>query len=204
MNVTNFYPSESALLTNTELETWDADIVYKTDVFLSDQLWITPVVGITYTKMKLDNDFKSTGINVFVPLIHEINDHTRTHYYGGVLGAELTVRPLKPLSFVAGLRADVMGATSAMKASQEGNSGGSIFRSAESDNDTNFAARATATLGFDLDFGPLTFGAEGYASYLSYLPVADHRFTGSDRPVNIDGSDLWTAGAKLSLTVWLP
>jgi len=185
-------------LFNSALETWDADLTYQTDVMVADWLAISPLVGLTYTRMTFENDFK---IGFMSPSKIEANDHTRTHYYGGVLGVDFSARPIETLELSLGLRGDLMGASSSMRVRQDRFTPDSRD---ESDNDTNFAARAAATAGLTWYFGPLALGVEGYARYLSYFATADHPMTSTDRASNIDGEDMWSAGARASLTIWFP
>jgi len=191
--------ADSELLFNTELETWSADLTYQTDVVVNDWLAISPLVGLTYTRMEFENDYKLVAFGV--PPALETNDSTRTHYYGGVLGVDFAVRPVEALELSFGLRGDLMGATASMEVQQDTFAPTSIR---ESDNDTNFAAEASATAGITWRLGPLGLGLEGFARYLSYFAKPDHPgFTG-DRASNIDGEDLWSAGARASLTIWFP
>lgn len=183
---------------NTMLESWDASLTYQTDVVLSTHLALSPLIGLTYSRLRFANDYK--GVHEPSGTFMELNDHTRTHYYGGVLGVDVTVRPVEELQIVLGLRGDLMGASASMFADQDT----FLFERSESDNDTNFAGRGTASLGFTLSLGPLTLGAEGYASYLSYLAVADHPINAMERASNIDGKEMWSAGARGYLTIWFP
>lgn len=185
-------------LFNSKLETWDADLTYQTDVAVTDWLSISPLFGLTYTRMRFENDYKFRSIGG--PGTFEINDRTRTHYYGGVLGVDFAVRPSEAVELSMGLRGDLMGATASMEARQDA----VLPTRQESDNDTNFAGRASATVGATLYLGPLALGVEGFARYLSYLATPDHPTTLSDRASNIDGEDMWSAGARASLTIWFP
>lgn len=187
------------VLFNTELETWDADLTYQTDVVVNDWLAISPLVGVRYTRMQFDNDHKV--VNIGAPPAIETSDFTRTHYYGGVLGVDFAVRPVDALELSLGLRGDLMGATASMNVRQDTFT---VATNRESDNDTNFAAEATATAGITWRLGPLGLGVEGFARYLSYFATPDHPQFSGDRAANIDGEDLWSAGARASLTIWFP
>lgn len=186
-------------LANTRMQTWDADLLYQTDVVASERVTLSPLVGLTYTNLDLANDLKFS-IPGFVPNSAELNDEVVAHFYGVALGSELTVRPADWVDFEFGLRADLMGASVDLDVRT---SAGPLAVS-ESDQDSNFAARATATAGVVLNLGRLSVGVEGFARYLSYLPKADHASFPGDRASNIDGEDLWSVGGMARLTLWLP
>jgi hypothetical protein len=181
---------------NSGLETWDADLLFQTDVVMADWVAVSPFLGLTYTRMRFENDFKITVAGL--PL--ETNDHVRTHYYGGVIGTDLVIRPTGALAITLGLRADLMGASASMDANQD--FAGAEF--SETDGSTDFAARGTASLGMELKWGRVSLGVEAFGRYLSHFATADHPELGSGPPraSNIDGENLWSAGATGSLTIW--
>jgi hypothetical protein len=86
-----------------------------------------------------------------------------------------------------------MGADASMHANLDGRD--------ESDDDSSFAARTTASLGVALRFGPLTLRAEGFFRYLSYLATADAPVVFADGPTSVGDEDMWSTGARGSLAL---
>lgn len=177
-------------LSNTMLETWEAELTWQTDVVVSDRVAISPLVGLTYTRLRFENDYKVVFPGFFS---QELNDETKTNYYGVALGADVTFRPVPAVDLVLGVQADLMGADAWMHANL-----GTIDRS---DEDSSFAARTTASLGAGFTWGPLTLRAEGFFRYLSYLATADAPIRFTDDPTHIDGEAMWSAGGRGSLTL---
>ncbi|HKI92380.1 MAG TPA: hypothetical protein VJ986_08755 [Gaiellaceae bacterium] len=176
-------------LSNTMLETWEADLTYQTDVVVSDHVAFSPLVGLTYTRIRFENDFKTVIPGV---AFQELNDSTNTDYYGLALGADFTVRPVPAVDLVFGVRGDLMGADASMYSHLDALD--------ESDHDAHFAARGTASLGVGLRFGPLTLRAEGFFRYLSYLATAKNPID-TPRPAEIHGKDMWSTGARGTLAL---
>jgi hypothetical protein len=174
---------------HTMLETWDGDLTYQTDVRLSRHWTLSPLVGLTYTRMRLKDDYRLVT-TLGTP---ELNDKTRTHYYGGALGMDFSFRPVEALDLGFGLRGDLMGASAAMHSHLDS------FQ--ETDHDTSFAGRGTASLHAEVTLGQLSIGIEGFARYLSYLPVAKNPTADSVHVAKIGHEDMWSTGGRGHLTL---
>jgi hypothetical protein len=175
---------------HTLLETWEGDLTYQTDVTLSSHWTFSPLVGLTYTRLRLEDEYRwNNGFST-----RELDDKTRSHYYGGALGMDLSFRPVRALELGFGVRGDLMGATASMHSRNGG------FE--ESDHATSFAGRGTASLRAEATFGPLSIGLEGFARYLSYLPVAKNPTADSYHKAEIDHEAMWSTGGRGHLTLW--
>jgi hypothetical protein len=97
-----------------------------------------------------------------------------------------------------GVRGDLMGADADFDVEQVDG----VAVRYESDDEAEFAARATTSLGITLRLRRLELGVEGYARYLSYLPVAEHPVSSSDSPSRIDDEELWGVGWKARIGFW--
>lgn len=193
-----FVPSTA--LFETDLETWEADLLYQTDIPLLGRLVFSPLVGLTYTRVDLDNEFKIAVGGLLVPF--SIKDDLTTDYYGLALGGDLVARPVDFLELRLGVRGDLMGADADLDVDQQ-----VLGARHQSDDDADFAARGTASLGMTLRVRRLELGVEAYARYLSYMPVAEHplsdgAFTPADSPSRIDDKDLWSMGWKARIGFW--
>jgi hypothetical protein len=182
-------------LYESDLESWEADLLYQTDVPLCDRVVFSPLVGFTYTRLDLDNEFKTAAGGLLLPL--SVKDDLTTDYYGLALGGDLVARPVDFLEIRLGVRGDLMGDADFRVDQQLG-----FATIDESDDDVDFAARATTSLGVTLRIRRLELGVEGYARYLSYLPVAEHPVSSSDSPSRIDDEDLWGMGWKARIGFW--
>ncbi|MBW2446600.1 MAG: hypothetical protein JRG83_11800 [Deltaproteobacteria bacterium] len=187
----------------TDLRTWNLDLLYRTDVELVDGVVVTPLVGVTYTNFRLQNEFTLLATDLVAPefVVSKLRDDTTGHYGGLALGADLRARPMGFLEFSLGLRTDLMGVRSTMQSELDEMG---IELGSESDGETDFAARVTTSLGVTLTAGPVELGLEGYANWLSYTPYARHPLSGTDDVSHIDEGDMWGAGWRASLTLYFP
>lgn len=190
----------STALFESDLETWEADLLYQTDIPLLGRLVFSPLIGLTYTRVDLDNEFK-IGLGGLLTSFY-IKDDLTTDYYGLALGGDLVARPVDFLEVRLGVRGDLMGADAVLDVDQE-----LLGSRDESDGDAAFAARGTASLGVTLRIRRLELGVEAYARYLSYMPVAEHPLSDgalspADPSSRIDDEDMWSAGWKARLSFW--
>jgi len=196
--VTNGFPPRARH--ETELRRWEGDLVYLTDIEWVKGLVASPLVGLTFTRLDLDNNFiiKSGPTNLDGAL--NIDDRTNAYYGGLALGGQLRARPARFLEASLGARADLMAATADLEVQQ--NAFG-LFgqRREKSDHDTDFAARLTTSLGLSMSLGPVALALEGFAHWLSYVPIARHPLFAGDRDSHIDHGDMWSAGGMARISV---
>jgi hypothetical protein len=188
-------------LFKTDLETWQADLLYQTDVPLASRLVFSPLAGLTYTHLDLDDRFDAEAAGA--PTGFSMRDEVSANYYGLALGAELVARPWDCLELRLGVRGDLMGADADLDVDQRF---GALERD-ESDGDADFAGRGTASLGITLRIRRVELGVEGYGRYLSYMPTPEHplsdgAFRSADSPSRIDDQDVWGVGWKARVGFW--
>jgi len=185
----------------TNLRSWEGDLLYRTDIEWVDGLVVSPLLGLTFTRLDLDNNFIIKDGPTNFDGTFNIDDRTNAYYGGLALGGELRARPTRFLEARAGARADLIAATADLEVQQ--NAFGAFVgqRREKSDHDTDFAARLTTSLGLSLNVGPVALALEGFARWLSYVPIARHPLFTGDRDSHIDGDDMWSAGGMARLSV---
>ena len=184
----------------TDLRSWEAELLYRTDVPFSDLLTFTPYAGIAYSHLEIRNHFKIIQNGSDISAFFSLDDDVEAHFGGLVLGGDAEFRPVDFLSFRAGVRADLMGVSAKLQADQNFSDSflGVFFNSHnnhESDRDGAFAARLGAGLGVALHLGMFEIGVDGHARYLSYVPMADHPTSYQAHTSEVAGHAAWTGTA---------
>jgi hypothetical protein len=180
----------------TDLETWEADLLYRTDVPFSDVLTLTPYVGLGYAFLEIQNDVQ---IEPFADSI-ALYDDVEAHYLGLVLGGDAELRPVDFLSFRAGVRGDLMAVSARLHADQRIGPGWNV----ENDRDQAFAPRVSGNLGVALHFGMFELGIDGNFRYHLWVPAAVHPTYYDDATSKVKGFDGWTSSAMAHLKIYLP
>jgi len=192
----------------TDLTSWEAELLYKTDVPFNDMLILTPFAGIAYAHLDVRNDFQIISNGADLSGLFSLDDEIEAHFGGLVLGGDVTFRPVSVFSVRAGVRADLMCVDSKLEADQ--NFARGLFGTApfvnnhESARDIDFAARVGASLGMALHLGMFEIGVDGNARYHSYMPTAQHPTSVTDRTSQVGGHAAWTGSVMGRISILIP
>jgi len=185
----------------TDLTSWEAELLYKTDVPFNDWLILTPFAGLAYAYLDVQNDFTIHSNGFDLSGLFSLDDEIQAHFGGLVLGGDATFRPIPEFAIRLGVRADLMGVNSNLEADQNFFDGVVVHDNHESARDVDFAARVGASLGMAVHLGMFEFGVDGNARYHSYMPTAQHPTSATDRTSQVGGHAAWTGSVMGRLGV---
>jgi hypothetical protein len=188
----------------TDLESWEADLLYRTDVPFNDWLILSPYLGIGYAYLDVENEYSLVTGGMDVSNTFGLEDEIEAHFGGIVLGGDAELHPIDLLSFRLGVRADLMAVTAKLEADQNLFVGGTQRRNAETDHDVDFAARVGTQLGMALHLGPVELGIDGDVRYHSYMPTAEHPTSFTHRTSHVGNRSAWTASVMGRITILIP
>lgn len=199
MSFMGAFPSDGRLQTSLDYDTWNVDLLVRTDFGDPEGVVVSPFVGTTYTREdrwdRLRGDFaqpQNRPGNFF------IDQEMNTDYAGVVLGSSLYL-PVGPALLSLTGRADLTGADVEGTTKLSGTTAPTIRAK---DKDFAFSANLGGSAGIEIPIGPLRIAAEGFGSWRSWAPQASYAepFGGSS-PFRLTGDTLWAWGGRARVEI---